>query len=115
MCHDGGACEACRMRALRGHPGSRWAHVLGSLFVVVAVPPAVSGCASHRSQGTVVGEYRLVGGPAPGVNHPEPATIWAYAGHVDLSQMSHAKVAAHINTDGSGHFTLSAPRAYQAR
>jgi len=68
---------------------------------------------SHRSQGTIVGEYRLVGGPAPGVNQPEPATIWVYAGHVDLSQMSHAKVAAHTNTDDSGHFTLSLdPGAY---
>jgi hypothetical protein len=74
-------------------------------------PRATAG--SHRSQGTIVGEYRLVGGPAPGVNQPEPATIWVYAGHVDLSQMSHAKVAAHTNTDGSGHFTLSLdPGAY---
>jgi hypothetical protein len=87
--------------------------VLGSLVVVVAVLPATSGCSRHRSEGTVVGEYRLVGGPAPGVNQPEPATIWAYAGHVDLSHMSHAKVAAHTNTDGSGHFTLSLrPGAY---
>lgn len=100
-------CKACLVRSWHRRPALCGACAFGN-FVVVAVLLAVaSGCSSHQPAGTVAGQYRLVGGPAPGVNQPEPATIWAFAGHVDLSQMSQAKVTAHTNTDASGHFTLS--------
>lgn len=75
--------------------------------VLVGVLLAATGCSDHQSAGTVTGQYRFVGGPAPGVNRAEPGTIWAYAGTVDLSRLQQAKAVAHVQTDVSGNFTLS--------
>ncbi|MEO8889613.1 MAG: hypothetical protein ABI429_10050 [Jatrophihabitantaceae bacterium] len=63
--------------------------------------------------GTVVGQYRIVGGPGPGINEAIPGTIWAYSGHRELSALLHARPVAHVNTDSTGEFTLSlAPGQY---
>jgi hypothetical protein len=81
--------------------------VILSFVVVAAMGLVVSGCGSaHHPQGAVVGQYRLVGGPAPGVNEPEAGTIWAYAGFIGMQHLVRTKAVEHVNTDSTGHFTL---------
>src|SRR5665213_2944109 len=86
-----------------------------STSVVVALAGVVtvaSGCnnqmpiARADPTGTIVGQYRVAGGPAPGINRPEPGTIWAYAGRIDMSQLMRAESIGHVQTDSTGKFTL---------
>ncbi len=64
---------------------------------------------NHAPDGTVVGEYRLVGGPAPGVNEPYPGTIWAYTGSIGWARAKDARAFAHVSTDAAGRFSMSLP------
>jgi hypothetical protein len=75
--------------------------------VLVGVLLAATGCSDHESTGTVIGQYRLTGGPAPGVNRALQGTIWAYAGSIELSELDQAMAVAHVRTDASGNFTMS--------
>lgn len=74
---------------------------------------ALSACSGHHSDnpeqrsGTVVGQYHLVGGPAPGVARPQTGTIWAYEGQVKSSMLTTSTAVAHVRTDASGNFALS--------
>ena len=58
--------------------------VAAAVLIILA---ATGGCSLNESQGTVVGYYRLVGGPAPGVARPQFGTVWAYSGDVPLAGM----------------------------
>lgn len=66
---------------------------------------AAAGC-SGTDRGTVEGQYRLAGGPAPGLPRPQLGTIWAYAGKVSLADMRHAKPTRSTQTDRQGHYNL---------
>jgi hypothetical protein len=78
-------------------------------LAVLICSPVMSGCGSHYESGTVGGDYRVVGGPAPGVNHPLLGTIWAYSGRVAWDQTSSSTAVAHVRTDSGGHFDLRLP------
>jgi hypothetical protein len=71
--------------------------------------PAMSGCGSHHESGTVSGDYRIVGGPAPGFNRPVRGVIWAYRGRVTWDLTSSSTAVAHVRTDSGGHFDVRLP------
>lgn len=76
----------------------------------VVVLSACSGRHSDRPEerpGVVAGQYRLVGGPAPGLARPQTGTIWVYDGKVASSMLTHSIAIAHVRTDASGNFALS--------
>lgn len=78
--------------------------------VAIAVAGTVSvGCGSSSRNGLVVGQYSIVGGPAPGLERPLPGTVWAYAGRFSWPDVVKANPAAHVNTDEAGRFQLSLP------
>jgi hypothetical protein len=76
---------------------------------VLVCAAAVSGCGSHQEPGSVVGDYRQVGGPAPGVNHPVRGTIWAYNGRITWDHAFKSTAIAHVRTDSGGRFDLRLP------
>jgi hypothetical protein len=78
-------------------------------MTVLVCSAAMSGCGSHHASGSVVGDYRVVGGPAPGVDHPLRGVIWAYRGRVTWDQSSHSTAVAHVRTDAGGRFDLRLP------
>jgi hypothetical protein len=78
-------------------------------LAVLICCPAMSGCGSHHESGSVGGDYRVVGGPFPGVNHPVRGIIWAYSGRVTWDQTSSSTAVGHVLTDSGGHFDLRLP------
>ena len=78
-------------------------------LAILVCASAMSGCGSHHESGSVVGDYRIVGGPAPGVNQPVQGTIWAFRGRVTWDDALHSTAAAHAGTDSGGRFDLRLP------
>ena len=78
-------------------------------LAVLICSPVMSGCGTHHESGTVAGDYRVVGGPYPGVNHPVQGIIWAYRGRITWDQTSSSTAVAHVRTDSGGHFDLRLP------
>jgi hypothetical protein len=71
---------------------------------------AMSSCGSNHEFGSVVGDYRLVGGPAPGINQGLRGTIWAYRGRVARDDALNSTAVAYVvRTDSRGRFDLRLP------
>jgi hypothetical protein len=65
------------------------------------------------ARGVVTGQYRIVGGPAPGLPRPVQGTIWAYPGRLTIAELKTAKPIAQINTDAAGRYQIAlAPGEY---
>lgn len=74
---------------------------------MISEPLLVSGCSQHPATGTIVGQYRLTGGPAPGLNQPVTGTIWVYPGVVELSGLPQAKPITQAQAGADGDFSVS--------
>ena len=97
----GPGADNLAMRACLAHPSRQLVdRVLASLRSL-----RVRSGAS--APGIVVGQYRMSGGPAPGLNRPVPGTIWAYPGRLTLADIKTATASIHVNTDAVGRFRLS--------
>ena len=78
------------------------------VVVAVALTGIVAACGSHpTTEGTLDGDYRIVGGPAPGINKPYQGTVWAFAGNLDWAHVREARPIARVSTDTAGRFTMS--------
>jgi hypothetical protein len=77
--------------------------------VVLVGAAAMSSCGTPHESGSAVGDYRVVGGPAPGVNEPVRGTIWAFSGRVTWDHAFNSTAVAHVRTDSGGRFDLRLP------
>ena len=76
--------------------------------VAVALTGIVAGCGSQSAtEGALEGDYRIVGGPAPGIDKPYQGTVWAFAGNLDWAHAQEARPIAQVSTDTAGRFTMS--------
>jgi len=80
------------------------------VVVGVALTGIVAACGSQpTTEGALDGDYRIVGGPAPGIDKPYQGTVWAFAGNLDWAHVQEARPIAHVSTDTAGRFTMSLP------
>jgi hypothetical protein len=78
---------------------------------VVALAVCLAGCSSstsapssrsQASDGTIIGSFRIVGGPSPGINNPLSGTI-------EIHLMSATGRVIATTTAVSGHFRVAVP------
>lgn len=70
----------------------------------------VAACgAQPTTVGTINGDYRIVGGPSPGIDKPYQGTVWAFAGALDWQHVPGIQPIAKVSTDTAGRFTMLLP------